>query len=89
MTGSISPSIWGGDGTAQRCVDVLASSTVSVGLMPAGTANLLAANLGVPISLEAALDVALSGARRKIDLGVVNGERFAIMSGPRRRLSTR
>ena len=73
--------IWGGDGTAQRCLDVLAGSKVTVALLPAGTANLLAGNLGVPSGLEEALDVALNGTRRRIDVGVVNGERFAIMAG--------
>jgi diacylglycerol kinase (ATP) len=73
--------VWGGDGTAQRCLDVLAGSTVCVGLMPAGTANLLAGNLGIPTSVAGALDVALSGSHRRIDVGVLNGERFGIMAG--------
>lgn len=73
--------VWGGDGTVQRCLDALAGSTVPVGILPAGTANLLAANLGVPTDLVGALDVALDGQRRVIDLGSVNGERFAVMAG--------
>ena len=73
--------LWGGDGTVQRCVDAVAGSDVTVAILPAGTANLLANNLGVPIDLEAAVDVALHGARRRLDLGVLNGERFAVMAG--------
>jgi YegS/Rv2252/BmrU family lipid kinase len=73
--------LWGGDGTMQRCIDTVAGSGVAVGILPAGTANLLAKNLGVPIDLEQAVDVALDGARRALDLGVVNGERFAVMAG--------
>jgi diacylglycerol kinase family enzyme len=50
-------------------------------ILPAGTANLLATNLGIPIDLAAAIDVGLHGARRSIDVGVLNGERFAVMAG--------
>jgi YegS/Rv2252/BmrU family lipid kinase len=73
--------LWGGDGTQQRCIDAVAGTGVSIGILPAGTANLLASNLGVPIDLEGALDVALHGARRRLDVGVLNGERFAVMAG--------
>jgi diacylglycerol kinase (ATP) len=73
--------LWGGDGTVQRCVDALAGSNVTVAIMPAGTANLLANNLGVTPDLAAALDTALHGARRRLDVGVLNGERFAVMAG--------
>ena len=73
--------VWGGDGMVQRCIDALAGTAVEVGILPAGTANLLAANLGIPANLEAALGVALHGARRKLDVGTVNGEHFAVMAG--------
>jgi YegS/Rv2252/BmrU family lipid kinase len=73
--------VWGGDGTIQRCVDAVAGKTVSLAILPAGTANLLANNLGVPIDLNAAVDVGLYGGRRRLDVGVLNGERFAVMAG--------
>jgi diacylglycerol kinase (ATP) len=73
--------VWGGDGTVQRCIDALAGSDVTIGILPAGTANLLATNLGIPRDLEAALDIALHGAPRRLDVGVINGERFAVMAG--------
>jgi YegS/Rv2252/BmrU family lipid kinase len=72
---------WGGDGTVQRCVDVLAGTEATLAILPAGTANLLAHNLGVPIDLAEAVEVGLRGARRAIDVGVVNGEHFAVMAG--------
>jgi diacylglycerol kinase (ATP) len=73
--------LWGGDGTVQRCLDALAGSDVAVAVIPAGTANLLAGNLGIPTDLTQAVDIALDGGRRAIDLGVINGERFAVMAG--------
>jgi diacylglycerol kinase (ATP) len=73
--------VWGGDGMVQRCIDVLAGSDLVVGILPAGTANLLASNLGIPIDLPSALTIALHGGRRRIDLGKLNGEHFAVMAG--------
>jgi diacylglycerol kinase (ATP) len=52
-----------------------------VAILPAGTANLLAANLGVPHDLAEAVQVGLHGDRRRIDTGSVNGERFTVMAG--------
>lgn len=74
--------VWGGDGTVQRAVDELAGvDGPTLGIVPAGTANLLATNLGIPIDLEQAVQVALHGDRRAIDVGRVNGEHFAVMAG--------
>lgn len=72
---------WGGDGMVQRCVDVLAGSEVALAIIPAGTANLFATNLGIPLDIEGAVAVGLHGARRRVDLGRFNGERFAVMAG--------
>jgi diacylglycerol kinase family enzyme len=76
--------VWGGDGTVQRAVDVLArtrESQAPVGVIPAGTSNLFAGNLGIPHDLAAALDVALGDERKDIDVGSFNGERFGVMAG--------
>ena len=73
--------VWGGDGTVQRCVDAVAGKDVTLAILPAGTANLLARNLGVPVELEGAVRVGLHGDRRAIDTGTVNGEHFAVMAG--------
>jgi len=73
--------VWGGDGMVQRCVDALAGSGVTVGILPAGTANLFAQNLGIPEDLPKAVDIAFHGESRKLDLGKVNGEHFAVMAG--------
>ena len=72
---------WGGDGMVQRCIDVLAGSKTSLAIIPAGTANLFATNLGIPEDIEQAVAVGLRGERRKLDVGRFNGERFAVMAG--------
>jgi YegS/Rv2252/BmrU family lipid kinase len=72
---------WGGDGMVQRCVDVLAGSEVDLAIIPAGTANLFATNLGIPKSIPGAVALGLRGQRRRLDLGWFNGERFAVMAG--------
>jgi diacylglycerol kinase (ATP) len=73
--------VWGGDGMVQRCVDVIADFDATMAILPAGTANLFASNLAIPKSIEAALEIGLCGDRRRLDLGCVNGERFAVMAG--------
>lgn len=72
---------WGGDGMVQRCAHALAGSDAALAILPAGTANLLAANLGIPREVSEAVHVGLSGARRRLDTGAVNGERFVVMAG--------
>jgi diacylglycerol kinase (ATP) len=73
--------VWGGDGTVQRCVDALAGTGADLAILPAGTANLLATNLGLSTDLKTAVVTGLFGARRPFDVGRVNGERFAVMAG--------
>ena len=73
--------VWGGDGMVQRCVDVLAGSEARLAILPAGTANLFASNLGIPDDIGDAVRVGLDGQERKLDLGKMNGEHFAVMAG--------
>jgi diacylglycerol kinase (ATP) len=72
---------WGGDGMVQRCVDALKDSDVALGIVPAGTSNLFATNLGIERDIGQAVAVALRGDRRRLDVGCFNGERFAVMAG--------
>jgi diacylglycerol kinase (ATP) len=53
--------VWGGDGTVQRCIDADAGTDTAVAILPAGTANLLAANLRIPHDLSEAARVGLHG----------------------------
>lgn len=73
--------VWGGDGMVQRCVDAVAGTEAVLAILPAGTANLLAANLHIPFDLTEAVQVGLRGRRRPLDTGSVNGEHFAVMAG--------
>ncbi len=71
----------GGDGTVTACAAAIAGSGIPLGVLPAGTGNLLARNLGLPLELDAALTVALDGNDRQLDMGCVNGKPFIVMAG--------
>jgi diacylglycerol kinase (ATP) len=71
----------GGDGTVNEVANGLALSDVRLGIMPTGTANVLARDLNIPLELEAAASIVASGAVRKIDLGVIDGHYFTLMAG--------
>jgi YegS/Rv2252/BmrU family lipid kinase len=79
--------VCGGDGTVRTVCAELAGTGIPVGVIPAGTGNLLARNLDIPLYLEAAVDVALNGQDRAIDLVAVSGdgigpdEHFMVMGG--------
>jgi len=75
----------GGDGTVRGCAEGVASTGVPLGIVPHGTANLLARTLGIPGHPKAALDVALDRGRPTadvlIDLAVADREPFTAMAG--------
>jgi diacylglycerol kinase (ATP) len=76
----------GGDGTVRMVADGLAGTGVPMGLIPAGTGNLLARNLDLPLDEAAAIEIAFGGRTRTIDLikVTVDGgepEHFAVMAG--------
>jgi YegS/Rv2252/BmrU family lipid kinase len=68
--------VGGGDGTLSSIVDLLAHREVALGLLPLGTANSFARELGIPISLEAAIEVIAQGRVADVDLALVNGDYF-------------
>ena len=73
----------GGDGTVTACAEAVAGSGVPLGILPLGTGNLLARNLGLPLDPGAALTTALTGTDRRLDAGSANGRPFVVMAGTR------
>lgn len=75
----------GGDGAVLQVIQALAESQVALGIVPMGTGNLLAGNLGIPHRLDRAVDVLIGGRHRRIDLGRVKigdkHELFAVACG--------
>ena len=72
---------WGGDGLVRRCVNALDDTQVPLAIVPAGTSNLFATNLGIEPNISEAVQVALLGERRRLDVGRFEEERFAVMAG--------
>lgn len=66
----------GGDGTIHDVIQGLAGTPVALGILPFGTANALAHDLGIPLRPEAAARVAVEGTIRRIGLGRVEYEDF-------------
>ncbi len=73
--------VWGGDGMVQQCADALVGADATIAIIPAGTANLFAHNLGIPQDLAEAVHLGFHGRRRQLDLGRINGEHFAVLAG--------
>ena len=73
--------VWGGDGMVQHCVGALANTKAALAVVPAGTANLFAANLRIPDDIAQAVALGLRGRRKKFDIGRMNGESFAVFAG--------
>lgn len=73
----------GGDGTVMEAMNALIGTEIPIAIVPAGTGNLLALNLGIPWDTPRALEIALTGEPKPIDLVQVdNGKKyFAIMGG--------
>jgi diacylglycerol kinase family enzyme/membrane-associated phospholipid phosphatase len=76
----------GGDGTVRVVCSEMAASGVPVGVIPTGTGNLLARNLGIPLLLESAVDTVLRGQDRAVDVVRLEGDglastRFVVMAG--------
>lgn len=73
--------VWGGDGMVQQCINAVGKDPAAIAILPAGTGNLLARNLGIPQDIEQAVEIGLHGSRCALDVGRINGERFAVMAG--------
>jgi diacylglycerol kinase family enzyme len=66
----------GGDGTVNSVATRLVGTSTALGVLPLGTLNHFAKDLGLPLDLAPALDVILAGRTTQIDAGEVNGHIF-------------
>jgi YegS/Rv2252/BmrU family lipid kinase len=72
---------WGGDGTVNEIASVLSYTGVPLGIIPEGSGNGFARELGVYLSPEKALDVAINGRERVIDAGQMGDRPFFNLAG--------
>ncbi len=68
--------VGGGDGSIRSVAGVLADTEVPLGVVPLGTLNHFAKDLGIPLKVEDAAAAIASGRTRQVDLAEVNGETF-------------
>jgi diacylglycerol kinase (ATP) len=71
----------GGDGTINEVIQGLAGSETALGVLPNGTVNVWAREMGIPMEITKAREVLVHGQTRRIDLGRVNERYFLLMVG--------
>ncbi len=71
----------GGDGTVNAVAGQLAGTETPLGVLPMGTLNHFAKDVGIPLKLEQAVHNLFTGQIRKVDVGEVNGRVFVNNSG--------
>ncbi len=71
----------GGDGTVNEVVNGIAGSDVALGILPVGTMNVFAAELGLPGDLDEAWAIIRAGRTRKVDLVRANSRYFVQLAG--------
>ena len=79
--GQVRVIVAGGDGTIHAALPVLVETGVPLAILPVGSVNVLARELGLPRELDAAIAVARDGIPRRVDVGIANGQPFALMAG--------
>ena len=72
---------WGGDGTINEVASALVRSDITLGIVPGGSGNGLARDLGIPLDARPALEVAATGGTRRIDSGRIDDHRFFNVAG--------
>lgn len=73
--------IAGGDGTLSDVLNGCTVSTVTLGIIPTGTVNIVAQELKLPLDIPAACRIIAQGAIRRIDIPTANGRRFMFGAG--------
>lgn len=72
--------VMGGDGTISRLLQVMPLD-IPLGIIPFGSANVLAKHLAIPFNLERAVSVILAGHTKRMDVGVLGDKKFLCMAG--------
>lgn len=71
----------GGDGTVSEAAGAVQGTSVVLGVIPCGTGNQLAYNLGIPTALDRAVATAMGDSIQTIDVGVIERRTFLAMAG--------
>ncbi len=71
----------GGDGTLNLAIQALAHSPITLGVLPVGTTNVWAREVGIPLDVRRATEVLLEGQTVRSDLGIANGRYFLFVAG--------
>jgi YegS/Rv2252/BmrU family lipid kinase len=85
--GSTDVIVAGGDGTINEAIQGMVGTKSRLGILPRGTANVLARELGLPMNIDKAINVAAHGKSRRIHFGVAIDEatntrrHFVLMAG--------
>jgi diacylglycerol kinase family enzyme len=69
---------FGGDGTVSEVANGIVESDMTLGIVPAGTMNLFARELGIPNRMEDAVDIIARGHTRRVEVGKVAGRYFLL-----------
>jgi len=70
--------VYGGDGCVTAVASVLQGEDLPLAIIPGGTANVMAKELGIPLETVEALELLKAGKLKAIDMGRVNGEPFLL-----------
>ncbi len=73
--------IAGGDGSIRAALPALINTPFAVAILPVGSVNVLARELGLPLELAAAARLVAGGRPRPLDIGLANGRPFLLMAG--------
>jgi YegS/Rv2252/BmrU family lipid kinase len=72
---------WGGDGTVNEVASALVHTDSALGIVPSGSGNGLATELRFPLHPDRAIEAALAGSNRRIDVGRINQRTFVNLAG--------
>ena len=72
---------WGGDGTLNEVACGLCDSSTALGVLPGGTVNVFAREVGIPLKLSGALDTLVGGRIVRIPMGFAGDRPFLLMAG--------